>query len=210
MSSIKSVVLSCAGIGSRLGLGQTKALIKIKDKSIIRWQLELLKDVEDIRIVIGYQANDVVKEVLKVRKDVVFVYNHNYFNTKTGASFYLGSQDAREYVIEWDGDLLVHPDDIKKILDTNGEFVCYSDISSDEAVYVQINDNNDVINFSRSSGDYEWTGPVCMKKSKVFYTTGNVFEQIEPNLPIKGMKIRAYDIDTFEDYKRVSEFIKNW
>jgi choline kinase len=210
MSSIKSVVLSCAGIGSRLGLGQTKALIKIKDKSIIRWQLELLKDVEDIRIVIGYQANDVVKEVLKVRKDVVFVYNHNYFNTKTGASFYLGSQDAREYVIEWDGDLLVHPDDVKKILDTNGEFVCYSDISSDEAVYVQINDNNDVINFSRSSGDYEWTGPVCMKKSKVFYTTGNVFEQIEPNLPIKGMKIRAYDIDTFEDYKRVSEFIKNW
>lgn len=210
MSSIKSVVLSCAGIGSRLGLGQTKALIKIKDKSIIRWQLELLKDIEDVRIVIGYQANDVVKEVLKVRKDVVFVYNHNYFNTKTGASFYLGSQDAREYVIEWDGDLLVHPDDVKKILDTKGEFVCYSDISSDEAVYVQTNDNNDVVNFSRSLGNYEWTGPVCMKKSKVFYTTGNVFEQIEPNLPIKGMKIRAYDIDTFEDYKRVSEFIKNW
>jgi hypothetical protein len=49
-----------------------------------------------------------------------------------------------------------------------------------------------------------------MKTSKVPFTTGNVFEQIEPNLPMKGMKIRAYDIDTFEDYKRVSEFIKNW
>jgi choline kinase len=210
MPSVKSIILSCAGIGSRLGLGQTKALIKIKNKSIISWQLELLKEVEDIRIVIGYQANDVVREVLKIRKDVVFVYNHNYFNTKTGASFYLGSQGAKEYVIEWDGDLLVHPEDVKKILNTEGEFVCYSDISSDEAVYVKTNDTGDVVSFARDNGNYEWTGPVCMKTSKVPFTTGNVFEQIEPNLPMKGMKIRAYDIDTFEDYKRVSEFIKNW
>jgi choline kinase len=210
MSAIKSVVLSCAGIGSRLGLGQTKALINIREKPLIIWQLELLQEVEDIRIVIGYQAMDVVREVLKVRKDVIFVYNHDYFNTKTGASFYLGARDANEYVIEWDGDLLVHPDDVKLILRTEGEYMCYSDISSDEAVYVKTNSNGDVTSFSKEKGDYEWTGPACIKKSKLQYTPGNVFEQIEPYLPIKGLKVRAYDIDTYEDYKRVAEFIKSW
>jgi len=210
MSAIKSVIISCAGIGSRLGLGQTKALVKLGNKSIISWQMELLKEVEDIRIVIGYQASDVVKEVLKVRKDVIFVYNHDYFNTKTGASFYLGSKDANDYVIEWDGDLLVHPDDVKKILNTEGEFIGYSDISSDEAVYVKTDGKGEVLAFSRENGDYEWTGPACIKKSKVKFTTGNVFEQIEPYLPIKGLKIRAYDIDTYDDYKRVEQFIKSW
>ena len=87
MSTIKSVVISCAGIGSRLGLATTKALINIHGKTLIRWQLELLKDIEDIRIVVGFQANEVIKEVLSYRDDVVFVYNHNYFETKTGASF---------------------------------------------------------------------------------------------------------------------------
>ena len=53
MSSVKSVVISCAGIGSRLGLGLTKALVQINGRSLISWQLELFKDVEDIRIVIG-------------------------------------------------------------------------------------------------------------------------------------------------------------
>jgi len=210
MSSIKSVVISCAGIGSRLGLGQTKALIKLHGKSLIQWQLELLKDVEDIRIVIGYQANEVVNEVLKIRDDVVFVYNHDYFNTKTGASFYLGSKDANEYVIEWDGDLLIHPEDIKKILNTEGEFMGYSTITSDEAVFVKLNNLNEVISFSRENGDFEWTGPGCILKSKLNYTRGNVFEQIEPHLPIKGLMLRAYDIDTYDDYKRVEEVIKHW
>lgn len=210
MPTIKSVILTCAGVGSRLGLGQTKALINIQDKPLISWQLQLLREVEDVRIVIGYQAKNVIREVLKVRKDVIFVYNHDYFNTKTGASFYLGAKDGNEYVIEWDGDLLVHPDDATLILRTEGELVCYSDISSDEAVYVKTNKNGDVMSFSKENGDYEWTGPVCIKKSKLQYTSGNVFSQIEPHLPIKGLKIRAYDIDTYEDYKRVKEFIKNW
>lgn len=137
MSAIKSVVISCAGIGSRLGLGQTKALIRINGKSLIAWQLELLKEVNDIRVVIGYQANDIIEEILRYRKDVVFVYNHLYFETKTGASFFLGAQHGNELAIEWDGDLLVHPEDVKTILNTEGEFICYAEKSSDEAVYVQ-------------------------------------------------------------------------
>ena len=210
MSSTKSIIISCAGVGSRLGLGQTKALVQINHRSIISWQLELLKEVEDIRIVIGYQASDVVKEVLRFRKDVTFIYNHNYFNTKTGASFFLGAQHGNEYAIEWDGDLLVHPDDVKFLLNEPNEFICYSEISSDEAVFVNINNKGDVISFSRQSGDYEWTGPACIKKNKIKYTENNVYNQLEEYLPIKGLKIRACDIDTYEDFQRAIEFVKSW
>jgi choline kinase len=210
MSPAKSVVISCAGIGSRLGLGQTKALINIGGKSLIRLQLELLEDVEDIRVVVGYQAKDIIKEVLKIRKDVIFVYNHNYFDTKTGASFYLGSKHANEYVIAWDGDLLVHPDDVKKCLETAGEYVGYSSINSTEAIFVKTNEAGDVLSFSRDYGDYEWTGPACMKKEKVKWTSANVFNQLEEYLPMQGLKIRAQDLDTYEDYQKAIEFVKSW
>lgn len=210
MSTVKSVVLSCAGIGSRLGLGQTKALININGKPLIHWQLECFKDVEDLRIVVGYQAEDIVKSVREVREDVIFVYNHNYFDTKTAASFYLGAKDANDYVIEWDGDLLVHPEDVQLCLNIEGEFIAYSDICSDEAVYVKTNNIGDVIGFSRQTGDYEWTGPACIKRTKVKYSSGNVFNQLEEYLPIKGLKIRACDIDTYEDYQRAVKFIEKW
>jgi choline kinase len=209
MPSAKSVVISCAGIGSRLGLSTTKALINIEDKPLIAWQLELFKDIEDIRIVVGFQANDVINEVLKYRKDAIFVYNHNYFETKTGASFYLGAKDANEYVMEYDGDLLVHPDDIKICLETD-EYIAYSDKTSTEAVFVKTDNQGNVIAFSRQEGDYEWTGPASMKREKIKFTSENVFNQLEEYLPMKGIKIRACDIDTYEDYQKAIDFIKTW
>ena len=210
MSATRSVVLSCAGTGSRLGLAQTKVLIDLDGRSLMALQLELLKDVEDLRIVIGYQADAVVQEVLRYRKDVTFVYNHDYFNSKTGTSFYLGAKDGNEYAIGWDGDLIVHPDDIDKCLNTKGEYVVYSDKTSEEAVYVKTDENGNVLSFSRKRGDYEWTGPVCIRKDKLKYTSGNVFNMLEGHLPMKGIKVRAQDIDTYDDYLKAVEFIKSW
>lgn len=210
MPTSKSVVISSAGIGSRLGLGLTKALLQINGRSLISWQLELFKDVEDLRIVVGFQANDIIEEVLKYRADAIFVFNHLYFETKTGASFYLGAKDAGDEIIEWDGDLLVHPDDVKTILETPGEFICYSDITSEDAVYCKTDEKGRVLAFSRENGDYEWTGPACILKEHLTYSSNNVFNIFERVLPMKGIKVRAYDIDTYNDYKRVSEIIKHW
>ncbi|MBP6993642.1 NTP transferase domain-containing protein [Candidatus Woesebacteria bacterium] len=210
MQTTKTLVLSCAGIGSRLGLGKTKALVDICGRTLIAWQLELFKDVEDLRIVIGYQAEDVIKEVTKYRKDVIFVYNHRYFETKTGASFFLGSQYANEYVIEWDGDLVVHPEDAAKCLEYEGEYIAYSDKSSEDGVYVTLNQDGDIISFSKDGGSYEWTGPASIKSKKLKYTEKNVFDQLSTHLPMKGLKIQARDIDTYEDYENVLELVSEW
>ena len=156
MQTTKSVIISCAGIGSRLGLGTTKALIKIDGKSIIQWQLELFQEVKDIRVVVGFQAAEVIAEVRKYRPDAVFVYNHNYFDTKTGTSYYLGARHGAEYSIEIDGDLLIHPEDAKMLLELDGEWIAYADKSSEDAIYVKINEAGEVIGFSREEGDYEY------------------------------------------------------
>ena len=209
-SNQKSVVISCAGIGSRLGLGLTKALVQINGGSLISWQLKLFKEVEDLRIVIGFQGSEIIDEVMKYRQDVIFCYNHRYFETKTGASFYLGARHANNEIIEWDGDLLVHPEDVRMLLETQGEFICYGDKTSEETVFVRTNDKGEVLSFSRESGDYEWTGPACMAKRNLTYNSNNVFNMFEPLCPMRGIKVRAYDIDTYNDYIRVSEITKDW
>lgn len=88
MQTAKSIVISCAGIGSRLGLATTKALVEVEGMTVIARQLQALKSVEDIRAVVGYQAGDVIAEVRRYRPDAIFCWNHDYFSTKTGASFY--------------------------------------------------------------------------------------------------------------------------
>ena len=206
----KSVVISCAGIGSRLGLGLTKAFVEINGQSLISWQLKLFKSVKDIRIVIGFQGGEIIQEVRKYRDDVIFCYNHRYFETKTGASYYLGARHANHLTLEWDGDLLVHPDDVKQLLTIQEEFICYAEKSSDDAIFVQANEKGEVLCFSRETGDYEWTGPACMDKSHLTYCSQNVYNMFEPLCPMRGIKVRAYDIDTYNDYIRVSEITKCW
>ena len=210
MSSVKSVVISCTGIGSRLGLATTKALLDFGGQTLIARQLSMLKTIEDIRVVIGYQAAEVIAEVRKYRPDAIFCYNHEYFETKTGASFYLGARHANEYVIELDGDLLVHPADMQKILTLPNEWIAYAAKSSEDAVLINLDDEGNVISFSRTEGDYEWTGPACIKRDKLKYTRGHVFEQLEPYLPMPGIKIRACDIDTYDDYINAQRIIKEW
>lgn len=206
----KSVVISCAGIGSRLGLGLTKALVQINGGSLISWQLKLFEEVEDLRIVIGFQAGEIIDEVRRLRDDVIFCYNHRYFETKTGASYYLGARHANPETLEWDGDLLVHPDDVKMLLQTPGEFICYGDITSEDTVCVRVDEDGAVLSFSREGGDYEWTGPACMHRKHLTYCSQNVFNMFEPFCPMRGIKVRAYDIDTYNDFIRVSEITKDW
>ena len=210
MQAVKSVVISCAGVGSRLGLATTKALVEIDGLTVIARQLQALQNVEDIRIVIGYQAGDVINEVRRYRPDAIFCYNHDYFSTKTGASFYLGARHGYDYSVELDGDLLVHPDDMRMLMEQGGEWIAYADISSDDAVFVRVDGEGSVLSFSSESGDYEWTGPACIRREKLHYSSGHVFNMLEPSLPMRGIKIRACDIDTYDDYTRAIEFVRSW
>jgi len=204
-----SVVISSAGIGSRLGLGQTKALIKIQNKTLIQHQLGLFKKVKDVRVVVGYQADNVIKHVMKDRSDIIFVFNHDYFRTKTGTSLYLGSRFAKDYVIAWDGDLVIHPNDVKKCLKTKEYIGCSHPLRSD-TIFVELRNDKKVIKFTKKIKKYEWTGPACIKRSKIRFTLGHVYTILKKYLPLRANIIRAFDIDTYQDYEEAKKIMKRW
>lgn len=204
----KTVIISCAGMGKRLGLGTTKALINVCDESLIIRTLKLLDEVEDVRVVVGYQAEKVIEAVKKYRKDVVFVMNNNYMNTGTAGSVSLALEATKEYILTVDGDLIIHPDDMKKILETQGEFVCGCKIDSDDPVKVTVKDGK-VVEFSREKGDFEWTGICCMKKENIVKSDRHVYQMIEPNLPLNHVFVRTKEIDTMDDYYRATKWVEN-
>lgn len=187
MQVSRTVIISCAGMGNRLGLGTTKALVEVEGKPLIMHHLEKLKDESDIRVVVGYQAEKVINVVRKYRKDVVFVFNHNYRETGTGASVALASQYANEYILSLDGDLIIHPDDMKKILECDHEFVSGGIPDTDEPWMLQTykDDGKEFVSaFSKNIGNYEWNGITQMKSAKIKNGQGHVFQLIEPYLPI--------------------------
>lgn len=72
----RTVIISCAGMGNRLGLGSTKALVEVEGKPLILRHLEMLDGEKDVRVVVGYQAEKVIEVVKRYREDILFVFNH--------------------------------------------------------------------------------------------------------------------------------------
>lgn len=212
MSFSRTVIIGCAGMGNRLGLGTTKALIEVNGKPLIIHHLQYLNDEKDVRVVVGYQAEKVIKVVNEYRKDILFVFNHEYKTTGTGASVALASKYANEYILSLDGDLLIHPDDMRTILACEHEFVGGNPIESDDPWMLQTyeQDGREMVSaFSKCMGNYEWNGVAQMKASKMLRGTGHVFHLIEPYLPIEFMNMRTREIDTVNDYERAIEWVKN-
>lgn len=204
----KTIIISCAGMGTRLGIGSTKALIDINGKPLIIRQLELLKDYDDICIVVGYQADKVIETVLNYRKDIKFAFNYDYKTTGTAASFSKGIVGAKELVVALDGDLLVHPEDLEKFLEQDEECIGGCIPTTDNPVLMTIDDKK-VTSFSRDYGELEWTGLVQVKKERLKPNTGHVYQMLEQLLPIKLMKIRTKEIDTMNDYENALKWINN-
>ena len=211
MGFSRTIIISCAGMGSRLGLGTTKALVEVDGRPLIIRHLEHLKDERDIRVVVGYQAEKVIEAVTAYRKDILFVFNHDFRNTGTRASVALASKYAGEYILSLDGDMLVHPEDMEKILACEHEFVGGNPIASDDPWMLQTyeQDGKEMVSaFSRCMGNYEWNGITQMLSGKMLKGTGHVFHLIEPYLPVPFMELRTREIDTINDYERAAEWVR--
>ncbi len=212
MAVSRTVIISCAGMGNRLGLGSTKALVDIDGKPLIIRHLEMLEEERDIRVVVGYQAEKVIDVVRKYREDILFVFNRRYRETGTGASVALAARYAKQYVLSLDGDLLVHPEDMEKILACDHEFISGGVPGTDDPWMLQTYEENGreyVSSFSKNIGTYEWNGVTQMKSQKMQNGTGHVFQMLEPYLPVPFLELRTREIDTVNDYERAVAWVKN-
>lgn len=211
MGTTRTVVIPCAGMGNRLGFGMPKALLEIEGKPLIIRQLEMLDTEEDVRVVVGYQAEKIMETVRKYREDVRFVFNHDYEHTGAGASVTLGARHANEYILMLCGDLLVHPEDMKRILARRDEFVCGGPVETDEPWLLQTYKEGEkelAKAFSKEVGNREWSGIAQIRGDKLQMGTGYAFQLIEPYLPIEFMEIRIREIDTPHDYERAAEWVR--
>ncbi len=203
-----TIVISCAGMGTRLGIGTTKALVDVAGKPLIIHQLEQLNEYDDIRIVVGYQAEKVIEVVKEYREDVTFAFNYDYKTTGTAASFSKGIVGARKYSVAFDGDLLVNPEDLHRFLEFDGEVIGGCEPTTDNPVLMTI-DNGKVIEFSREHGQLEWTGLAKMLTNRLMYGEKHVYMMFEPLMPIEVMKIRTKEIDTQNDYENAVKWVMN-
>lgn len=205
-----TVVITCAGSGTRLGLKRNKSLLEINGRPLIHWQLQMFQNIDDLRIVVGYQAHDVIDAVLQVRPDPFFIFNTHYSETKTAASLFLGARHAKERVIELCGDLLVHPDDMRDLLSLDGQWLGYSDRTSEQAVPISLGSGGEVLSFDDASSPFEWAGVCCLRREHIAKAKGHVYEMVSANLPVRGVKVRSFDIDTLKDYERVCQLVAHW
>jgi choline kinase len=205
------VVINAAGEGRRLGLGKTKALVSVLGEPLISWHLSMLRGVDDVVVVVGYQAQDVIDAVRTQRRDVAFAFNHDYATTGTAASLSLGARGAVGEVISLDGDLLVHPEDFGFFLEHSGSFVGVGPRTSTDAWLTSIEQRDGrpaATGFHRGSDGLEWTGllrfpsELLEQALQTGRACGHVYELLEPHLPLPAVHVRAREIDTSDDYDR--------
>ena len=133
-------------------------------------------------------------------------------NTGTGGSFSLGIKHAREMVVSLDGDLLVHPDDLLRIMHSDKECACGTKIGTDNPMLMKtIKENGKELctGFSREEGSYEWTGLAQVYTDRLTPGDRHVCDMLESVLPIEMEYIRTREIDTMNDYENAVKWIKN-
>lgn len=200
-----TIVICCAGMGTRLGIGTTKALVKIGGKSIIQRQLEMLEGYSDIRVAVGYQAEKVIKEVKNIRKDVMFAFNNDYRKTGAGASLSKALIGAREYVVIMDGDLLINKEDFNRFMSESKECISVCESHSSEPIYLSV-ENSEVTDFLHIPSEHEWGCISKVLSSRLTIGTQGIDDMLQPLLPLKAVSMRIRDLDTQDDYERMIQW----
>ena len=203
-----TIIICCAGMGTRLGIGTTKALVNVFGKPLIMHQLELMQDVDDVRIVVGYQAERVIECVNNIRRDVMYAFNYDFQTTGEAESLSKALIGLKKYCVIIDGDLLINKEDFLELINYHGECIGVCSVNSDEPIYVKMNDDI-AVEMNESAGDLEYCCIAKVLSSKLKPWKGSVYSLLNEVLPIKALNIRTRDIDTPEDYERMIEWYKN-
>lgn len=213
---IKHAVIAAAGIGSRLSMGLPKCLVEVEGRKIIDYQLALLNDIEDVRIVVGYKAEEVIKYVKNIRNDIKFIINSDYESTNTLQSLFMGCKDISDFCIILDGDIIFNKVSFNEFIFNymNGKeenVIGISEVNTEDAVFVEVEERKGqkyIISFDRNhKTNYEWANIAIIHTSLLEYKPTYVFEQLQNYLPLRSNIIDRLEIDTHTDLEYASHKI---
>lgn len=197
-----TIIICCAGMGTRLGIGTTKALVNICGKPLIIRLLEQLDEFADVRIVVGYDAERVIQTVKKYRDDIMFVFNYDYETTGVADSLKKALLGANDNIVAIDGDTIFNNLDLHKIFKHKGEFIVLSENATEEPIVANI-DGKKVLKLSKDkdNGDLHWSGVIKINKYKLKGDGKHVYEILNKQLPMNFLKVRLKEINTQVDYE---------
>ena len=120
---MKAVILS-AGQGSRLlplTEGRPKCLLPLGDKTLIEWQIWALTQggVDDIAVVVGYHAQDVVALLKKLegpKLKIRTIYNPFYKLADNLASCWMARHEMNKDFVILNGDTVIEPKIFQKLM----------------------------------------------------------------------------------------------
>jgi choline kinase len=196
-------------------MNMPKCLVRVAGKPIIAWQLELLRPVPDVRIVVGFLEEAVIDCVRALRPDAIFVRNPHYASTSTLQSIALAARHLRRPFLILDGDLLLEPRSFHAFLDAcrSGEpTLGVAPAHSEDAVYVTSGQGPDgtlwVDGFQRwPPTALEWTGLACLDASSIESRNCYVYELLERRLPLRAQVVQALEVDTSRDLERAQRVL---
>ncbi|MCB1924836.1 MAG: NTP transferase domain-containing protein [Gammaproteobacteria bacterium] len=201
--NIEHAVISAAGLGSRLGLDIPKCLVELEGHSLIYYLLQLLKDVRDVRIVVGFKEQEVIDYVRAIRRDVTFVRNPNYAHSSNAYSLHLATRHLDAPFLSIDGDMYVEPESFVRFVDAcanHRNLIGISKSFTEEAVFVELDQHQMIQHFRRDPpGAYEWCGIAYFSDLVVSPGAKFVYNEIENMLPVAAEIVDVFEIDTPQD-----------
>lgn len=200
-----TVIICCAGMGTRLGIGTTKALVDVNGEPLIIRQLKLLDAFDDIRVVVGFDAERVINVVKEYRKDIMFVCNYEYEHNGPADSLKKALLGARDYVITLDGDSVMNPGDFKQFVEFPNECIAVTENASGETISALVQ-NGMVEALSKKPGNMQWSGITKVQADKLRGTSSHVYEVLTPYLPMTAFPLRLKEINTPKDYENAMEW----
>jgi GTP:adenosylcobinamide-phosphate guanylyltransferase len=216
MSSVKHAVIAVAGLGSRLGHGKPKCLVEVAGRRILDWQLELLRDVPDVRLVVGYLEHEVIEAAFQLRKDLTIVRNPAYRTTTTQQSYWLGARYLTEPCLYLDGDIIFEPESLAAFLSraaVQAPLIGITSAKTEHAVFAATEPDGAsgllVTGFSRTERTlWEWANIACLPPGMLQENGRDVFSRLALHTPLAAQEVVCCEVDTEADLGLAGDFVQ--
>ena len=206
----KTVIIAAAGVGFRLGAGIPKCLVEVNGHAVFEYQLRAFSWADELRMVVGYHGDEVVKCVSALAPQVKFIHNREYAATNLRQSYYLGAQGVEGKALFLDGDTIMGKAAVKtvrKSMEDGEDFIAVVRSVSENPIYAGVEQGMvRWFSYERLSS-YELANAAFMDAGKLEYLDTLFYVQLEQHLPTKAVPLESLEIDTPEDLRHAEQRI---
>lgn len=199
MSAVKNVLISCVGANSQSESDAPGYLALMEGRPLIQWQLDYLRDVENVVVVVGSRPSELMRTVLERRPDAIFVVNHDSEVTGILDSMAMAVRWMREPFIYLDGDSLVNSSAIELMASAPCPSIGIRRTRSDNPLCVRLGTNDSeglVIGFTSEPSEYEWIGLAKLLPQHIKAARGadSLHGVVERFLPMTAVEVQCVEV----------------